>query len=197
MCVDAEQPLEDHLDYCFEVPWEGHAQGAREYFLVIQLIFDPSHQKVDVFARADLERGFHVVPVGPEVLVLGPRGHRRTRLCSAEFCQYTIEDIDFIVKLDGVDGEPLVQILTRRQLDSQLHIATAEGHPRDLLEAVAARALLDLLLLLERLGAIDARRDLRAEFLLLGFNHFCSYSSWVGVHLFARLCKKFKLLILL
>ena len=50
--VHTEETLEDHLDDVHEVLREGHSQGAREYFLVVQLVLYPGHQEFDVFAGA-------------------------------------------------------------------------------------------------------------------------------------------------
>ena len=49
MCIDAEQSFKDDLDDCLEVPRERHTQGTWEDLFIIELIFDPSHEKVDVF----------------------------------------------------------------------------------------------------------------------------------------------------
>ena len=48
--VHTEQTLEDHFDYGFEVSGEGDSKGTREDFFIIELVFDPRHQKVNVFA---------------------------------------------------------------------------------------------------------------------------------------------------
>ena len=82
--IHSEQTLEDHFYDCFEVSWERNTKGTREYFFVVELILDPSHEEVNVFACADLERRFHVVSIGPQVLVLRPCRHCRTRLSGAE-----------------------------------------------------------------------------------------------------------------
>lgn len=43
VCIDTEQPLEDHLDDVEEVLWEGHTKSAREDLLIVQLILNPCH----------------------------------------------------------------------------------------------------------------------------------------------------------
>lgn len=70
MCVDTEQTLKDHLDDCLEVAWKGHSKGTGEDLFVIKLVFYPSHQEVNVFASRNLQRCLHVMPIGPQVLVL-------------------------------------------------------------------------------------------------------------------------------
>ena len=82
--IHSEQTFEDDFYDCFKVSWERNTKGTREYFFVVQLILDPRHQEVNVFACADLERRFHVVSISPQVLVLRPCRHRRTRLSRAE-----------------------------------------------------------------------------------------------------------------
>ena len=109
--IHSEQSLEDDLYNCFKVSWEGNTEGTREYFFVVQLVLDPGHQEVYVFASADLERRFHVVPIGPQVLILWPCRHGRTRLSRAELSQDSVEDINLVVKLNSVNGEPLIEVL--------------------------------------------------------------------------------------
>ena len=162
--VHPEQPLENHLYYRHEVLRERHPNGAGEDLLVVQLVFHPGHEEVNVLAGAHLERRLHVVTVCPQVLVLGARAHSGTRLGRAELGQDSVEHVDFVVELDRVDCKPLVEVLTGRQLDGQLHVAAAKRHARDLLKSVAARSLLDLLLLLEGLGLVDARNQLGLRF---------------------------------
>ena len=85
VCIHSEQTLEDDFYDCFKVSWERNTKGTRENFFVVELILDPSHEEVNVFTCADLERRFHVVSIGPQVLVLRPCRHRWTRLSRAEF----------------------------------------------------------------------------------------------------------------
>ena len=49
MCIDAEQSFKDDLDDCLKVPREWYTEGTWEDLFIIELIFDPSHEKVDVF----------------------------------------------------------------------------------------------------------------------------------------------------
>ena len=149
VCVDSEQSFEDDLDDCLEVAWEGYSEGAREDFLVVQLILHPCHQEVNVFSGADLEWCLDVVTISPQVLILWPCRHGWARFSGAELSQNSIEDINLVVKLDGVDGEPLIQILASGKLHRQLHVATSKRHTRDLFESITASTLLDLFLLLE------------------------------------------------
>ena len=108
------------------------------------------------------------MPIGPQVLILGTSGHGGTGLSCAEFGQDAVEHVNLVVELDCVHGEPFVQVLSSRQLDGQLHVAAAEGHASNLLELVAASALLDFLLLLETLRLVKARQRLR--FYLFAFH---------------------------
>ena len=47
MSIYSEESLEDHLDYIHEILWKGYAKSTWENLLVIQLVFDPCHKKVD------------------------------------------------------------------------------------------------------------------------------------------------------
>ena len=147
--INSEQALENDLDDCLKVSGEWNAKGARENLLVVELVLNPRHEEVDVLAGGDLEWRLHVVAISPEVLVLGPRGHRRARLSGAKLRQDAIENVNLIIELDGVHGEPLVEIFTSWQLDGKLHVSTAERHSSDLLQTIATSSLLNLLLLLE------------------------------------------------
>jgi hypothetical protein len=49
MRIDTEQALEDNLNDVQEIFREGHTQGTRENFLIIQLVLNPGHQEVNVF----------------------------------------------------------------------------------------------------------------------------------------------------
>lgn len=158
--VDSEQPFENHLDDVHEVLRKRYAESAREYFLVIQLVLYPCHEELDVLTSTDLKRRLHVVSIGPKVLVLGTCTHRWAALCRAEFHENAVQYVDFVVKLDSVYGKPLVEILSRWQLYSQLHVAATQSHPCNLLQLIAARSLLDFLLLLERLGFVETSKGL-------------------------------------
>lgn len=85
--VYAEEPLEYYLDDIEEVLRERHTEGAREDLLVVQLIFNPGHQKINVLLRAHLKRRLHIMAVGPQILVLGPCTHRGAGLRRAELCE--------------------------------------------------------------------------------------------------------------
>ena len=43
MSVDSEKPFEYNFDDVHEILWEWYPQSTREYFLIVKLIFNPSH----------------------------------------------------------------------------------------------------------------------------------------------------------
>ena len=49
--VYSEQPFENHLHNIYEILWECNSDLTREQMLIVQLILDPSHQEINVFAR--------------------------------------------------------------------------------------------------------------------------------------------------
>ena len=114
VCIHSEQTLEDDFYDCFKVSWERNTKGTRENFFVVELILDPSHEEVNVFAGGDLEWRLHVVAISPEVLVLGTCGHRRARLSGAKLRQDAVENVNLIIELDGVDCEPFVEVFASR-----------------------------------------------------------------------------------
>ena len=43
MSVDSEKPFEYNFDDVHEILWEWYPKSTREDFLIVKLIFDPSH----------------------------------------------------------------------------------------------------------------------------------------------------------
>ena len=72
--------------------------------------------------------------VSPKILKFLPRAHYGTRFLCAVFSQRSVEYRNFVVELDGIDCEPFVEVLALGKLDSEVHVAAAEGHLGDLLE---------------------------------------------------------------
>lgn len=72
--------------------------------------------------------------VSPKILKFLPRTHNGTRFLCAVFSQCSVEYRNFIVKLDGIDCEPFIEVLALGELDSEVHVAAAEGHLCDLFE---------------------------------------------------------------
>ena len=68
MGVNSEQSLEDRLGDIEEVVGEGNADLAGEESLVIQLILDPGHQKVNIFGCRAFDGFLHLITVRPVVL---------------------------------------------------------------------------------------------------------------------------------
>ncbi len=100
--IHPEESLEYDFDNVHKVFWEGHSQLAWEYFFVVELVFDPGHQKVDVLCSADFEGRLDVVTISPEVLVLGACRHGGAGLGSTELSQNSVEHVDLVVELNGV-----------------------------------------------------------------------------------------------
>lgn len=111
MSIYSEESLEDHLDYIHEILWKGYAKSTWENLLVIQLVFDPCHKKVDILACTNFKWSFDVVAISPQVLVFRSCTHRGTTLSCAKLHQYTVQNIDLIIKFNGINCEPLVEIL--------------------------------------------------------------------------------------
>lgn len=131
--VHSEKSLEDYLNYTDKVLGERHSKLAWENLLIVKLVLDPSHQKIDVLLSTDFQRSFDVVTIRPEVFVFGTSGHRWTAFSCTELSEDTVENVDFIIEFDGVNSKPLIKIFSCRQLYSQLHVATTQGHSSNLL----------------------------------------------------------------
>ena len=94
--------------------------------------------------------------ISPQVFVLWPCTHGGTTLTGAKLHEYAVEHINFIVEFYSVDGEPLIEVFARWELNCKLHVPATESHSGYLLELVAPGSLLDFLLLLERLGFVQS-----------------------------------------
>ena len=53
MCIHSKKPLEDDLYNIHEILGKWYSQSTWENFFVIKLVFNPCHQKIDVFSRTD------------------------------------------------------------------------------------------------------------------------------------------------
>ena len=67
--VDTEKSFENYFDDVLKVFWEWHSKLAREDFLIVELVFHPGHQEVDVLAGTDLKWCFHIVAISPEIFI--------------------------------------------------------------------------------------------------------------------------------
>ena len=76
--VHSEKSFENYFDDVHEVLREGDAESTGEDYFVVQLVFDPCHQEIDVFACTDFERCLDIVTVSPKILVLGTSTHGGT-----------------------------------------------------------------------------------------------------------------------
>lgn len=65
MRVNSEQSFENDLYNVNEVLRKRYSQLAREYFLIVELVLDPSHQEVNIFRCANFEGRFHIVAIRP------------------------------------------------------------------------------------------------------------------------------------
>ena len=136
--VNPEKPLEDGLGVCEEIIWEGDSYLAWEEGLVVQLILDPGHQKVDVLGGGALDRLLHLVAICPVILqetksfltkleiplsftslsnqishlIFGPGRHDGTGLLRAELCDGAVQHVDLVKEVHGVHGDPLIKILS-------------------------------------------------------------------------------------
>jgi hypothetical protein len=111
MSIDPEESLKDHFNYIHEILRKGYTESTWEDLLIIQLVFDPGHKEVDILASTNFQWSLDVVAISPQVLVFRSSTHRGTTLSCAKLHQYTVQDVDLIIKFDGINCEPLVEIL--------------------------------------------------------------------------------------
>ena len=88
-----------------------------------------------VLGGRDLQGLLEATRVGPEVLEATPGGHGGTRALGAELGETAEEKGDFLVELDGLDGQPLVEHLALGQSHGHLQVADLERVLGDLLES--------------------------------------------------------------
>jgi len=125
--VHPEQSLQNGLGDRQEVLGERYSDLAREQRLVIQLVLHPSHQVVDVFGSRALDWFLDAVTIRPVVFIFWPRWHYRAAIFCAEFSDGAVEHVDLVEEVDGVDGDPLVDVFAVREHNGGAEIAWAEG----------------------------------------------------------------------
>ena len=106
--IYSKESFENHFNDIQKVLRKWDPQGTWEYFFVIKLVFNPSHEKIDIFTGAYFKRSFDIVSISPEVLILWSSAHCWASLWSTELHQYSVKHIDFVIKLDGVYSKPFV-----------------------------------------------------------------------------------------
>ena len=65
VCINSEQPLEYHFDDVEEILWERDAKSTREDLFIIELILNPSHQKVDILLSAHFQWCLDIMAISP------------------------------------------------------------------------------------------------------------------------------------
>ena len=130
--VDAKEAGENLAHHPLEVFGKGRA--LRERRGVIRQALHPLQEVIDVFGGAARDGFLHADAVRPPMLVLGPGAHRRAVGVRAIIGQGGVEHRDGVVKVDGVDREPLVEVLAREREDSLAQVAAPEGGVDVLLE---------------------------------------------------------------
>ena len=83
--VHSKKSFKNYFDDVHEVLRERNTESTGEDYLVVQLVFDPCHQEINVFTCTDLEWSLDIVSVSPEILVLGTSTHCRTAFTGAKF----------------------------------------------------------------------------------------------------------------
>lgn len=84
---------------------------AREKRLVVELTLDPCHEQLNILRRGHFQRSLDILPISPEILKLLPCAHDRAGVLGAKLSQRSIQNRDLVIELNGVDGEPFVEIL--------------------------------------------------------------------------------------
>ena len=101
--VDSEKSFENGFDHGEETFGERDADLAGEEGFIVELVFDPGHEKFYVFRSWHFERGFDILSVSPEILKLLAGAHDGAGFFGAEFGEGAIENRDFVIEFDGVD----------------------------------------------------------------------------------------------
>lgn len=69
--IDSEQAFEDDFDDIDKVLGELNSKLTRKDFLVVQLVFNPSHQKVNILSCTHFQGSLHIMSICPKVFILG------------------------------------------------------------------------------------------------------------------------------
>lgn len=112
--VNPENPLKNRLDQHWELLGEWGSDLQRENVVVVKEPLDPVHQVLDVLARGQQHRT--LARLLPQVLVFLGGDHPRTRRGRAKLGDRPVQHVDLVVEVDGVDGQPLVDVLVLREL---------------------------------------------------------------------------------
>lgn len=84
---------------------------AREKRFVVELTLHPCHEEFNILRSGHFERCLDILPISPEILKLLPCAHYRTGVLGAKLSQRSIQNRNLVIELDGIDGEPFVEIL--------------------------------------------------------------------------------------
>ncbi len=166
--VDAKQLLENLLHDRLKVLGKRHIGARGEDLLIVQQRLDPVHQRLHVLGRAAPEckqtwkrakqsnqpegdGRLHLDAVGPVILKLGAGAHDGAGLLGAPVRDGAVQQVDLIVKVHRVHGQPLILLLRVGQLHCRLQVAAAQRRLGVLVQVVPLGALTVALLGAERL----------------------------------------------
>ena len=100
VCIYSEKPFKNDSYYIHEIFREWNTKSTWKNFLIVQLIFDPGHQEINIFTRANFEWSFHIMSISPQIFVFWSCAHSRTAFLSTEFHENTVENINFIIEFN-------------------------------------------------------------------------------------------------
>lgn len=112
--VYAKQAAHDGFDDRAIVVWELGVVESWEQLFVGELLIDPVHEQVDVFWSGHLDGCFVAVVICPQILVLRRGAHDGTRLRRALIAHGSIDEVDLVEKVDDVDANPFVGVISIR-----------------------------------------------------------------------------------
>ena len=114
---DPVEPRQDLLAHGVEVLREGDVRRDGEDGLVVDLALDPVHEEADVGVGGEVDGLLVPHAVLPEVLVLRPAAHLGAGGVRALLADRAVDEVDPVEEVDDVDGEPVVEVLARGELD--------------------------------------------------------------------------------
>lgn len=122
MRIHAEQTLENLLECGVGPLAKLYSQGSGEVVWVVKLALNPRHQVFNVFGGAQSSRLLELLAgrVLPQVFVLFGSNHLGARPGGAQLIDGSVEHVNLVVKINHVDRNPLVFVLSRGELDGRL-----------------------------------------------------------------------------
>lgn len=127
MDVDMNEHPEKSTEYLLadleKVLWKGNTYTCRKYILIVDLHFDPVHEKIHILGRWQCCGLLVLQVILPPVLILRPSRHHWAGPLCAELTNSSINEVDPIEEVNNMNSHPVILVFSTGQLHScfQVH----------------------------------------------------------------------------